>query len=141
MGYRLNAYVHAVEYDDKGGRTGREQVFGPDDNLSAPENEWALTAISNPDVWVDGNAPKRKPAPPVRENDEVARLKARVAELEQEKATAGQSVEAKAPARSGPGSGADKWRAYAAAQGVEVDLDASRDDVIAALHEAGKPTE
>jgi hypothetical protein len=44
------------------------------------------------------------------------------------------------PARSGPGSGAEKWRAYAADQQVEVPADASREDVIEALDAAGKPT-
>ncbi len=86
--YRLNTYVHAVEYDDKGARTGREQLFGPDDDMSAKDNEWALASISNPDVWVEGKAPKERPAPPAPQ-DEVAALKARIAQLEQEKAASG----------------------------------------------------
>lgn len=44
------------------------------------------------------------------------------------------------PPRSGPGSAAPQWRAYARGQGVEVADDASRDDVIDALEAAGKPT-
>lgn len=83
--YRLNTYVHAVEYDDKGQRTGREQTFGPDDDMSAKDNEWALASISNPDVWAEGKAPKVRPAPPAP-RDEVAVLKARIAELEQQAA-------------------------------------------------------
>lgn len=88
--YRLNTHVHAVEYDDKGARTGREQVFGPGDNMAAADNEWALAAISNPDVWAEGKAPKVRPAPPAHQ-DEVAALKVRIAELEAEKAGAGQA--------------------------------------------------
>ena len=45
------------------------------------------------------------------------------------------------PARSGAGSGKDKWVAYAEANGVTVDDDATRDDVIAAVEAAGVPTE
>lgn len=37
------------------------------------------------------------------------------------------------PPTSGAGSGVDAWRAYAAAVGVEVDTDASRDDIVAAV--------
>lgn len=45
------------------------------------------------------------------------------------------------PPQSGKGSGKDAWHAYAAASGVEVDDDASREDVIAALEAAGVATE
>jgi len=45
------------------------------------------------------------------------------------------------PAKAGPGSSAEEWRNYAAALGVAVPEDARRDDVIAALEAAGKPTE
>ena len=45
------------------------------------------------------------------------------------------------PPKGGPGSGADMWRAYAAAKDVEVAADADRDAVIAALKAAGVPTE
>lgn len=48
---------------------------------------------------------------------------------------------AAAPPKAGPGSSAEAWRTYAAGVGVEVEADASRDDVIAALKAAGKPTE
>jgi hypothetical protein len=137
--YRLNTFVHAVEVDSKGARTGREGTFGPDDDLSTSDNEWALAAITNKDVWVDGRAPEREAPEPV-EDPEVTALKARIAELEQAQAAAGSASGSKVPPRQGPGSGGDKWREYAAAQQVEVAADASRDDVIAALDKAGKPT-
>lgn len=136
--YKLTAFVHAVEVDSEGKRTGREQVFGPDDDLSTPKNEWALAAITNKDVWADGRVPERE-APAPAEDPEVARLKARIAELEQAQAAA-QTGGSKVPPRQGPGSGVDKWRAYATDQGVEVAADAMREDVIDALHKAGKPT-
>lgn len=47
---KLNTYVHAVERNDKGEIT-NQGVFGPDDDLSKPENAWVENAITNPDVW------------------------------------------------------------------------------------------
>lgn len=45
------------------------------------------------------------------------------------------------PPRAGKGSGKEAWAAYAEANGVEVDADASRDDIIAACEAAGVPVE
>lgn len=52
-----------------------------------------------------------------------------------------EQFEVAAPPKAGPGSSAEAWRTYAASIGVDVDAGASRDDVIAALEAAGKPTE
>jgi hypothetical protein len=41
------------------------------------------------------------------------------------------------PPRAGAGSGKDAWRDYAAANGVQVADDATRDDIIAACEAAG----
>lgn len=48
------------------------------------------------------------------------------------------SGDLEAPPTSGPGSGVAAWRTFAEAVGVDVDKDASRDDVIDALKAAGK---
>ena len=53
---KLKTYVHVVERDDKGNVT-NEGTFGPDDDLSKKENRWVAKAITNPDVWADGEAP------------------------------------------------------------------------------------
>lgn len=45
------------------------------------------------------------------------------------------------PPKSGSGSGRDAWAAYAEQQGVTVPEGATRDDIVAALDTAGKPTE
>jgi hypothetical protein len=45
------------------------------------------------------------------------------------------------PPRTGKGSSADAWALYAAAKNVSVELDAKRDDIIAACEQAGVPTE
>ena len=52
-----------------------------------------------------------------------------------------EGTDATPPPKDGPGSGKAAWHTYAAAVGVEVPADASRDDVIAAIEAAGKPTE
>lgn len=112
--------------------------------------EWAADLVG--DHLLDPKPirrPKSAEQAPAINDDEVAALKARIAELEREKAgaatptpaTAGPgSVTAKVPPRSGPGSGAPEWRAYAAHLQVEVPASAGRDEVIAALDAAGKPT-
>lgn len=53
-------------------------------------------------------------------------------------AGAGQGVEP--PPMHGAGSSAAEWREYAGQVGVDVPADAKRDDVVAALQGAGKPT-
>lgn len=45
------------------------------------------------------------------------------------------------PPKAGKGSGEDKWRAYADRHGVDVSGAEGRDDVIAALDQAGVPVE
>jgi hypothetical protein len=56
-------------------------------------------------------------------------------ELESEEGSSG------IPPKSGRGSGAKAWASYAQANGLDVDEDASKDDIIAALEAAGVPTE
>jgi hypothetical protein len=135
--YKLNTFVHAVEVDASGARTGRDKVFGPDDDLNKPENAWALAAITNPDVWDGAKPPRREPPAATGAGEEIAQLKARIAELE----AAGGPSQSGIPPRGGSGSSAQAWREYATGVGVEVDPEASREDVIAALEKAGKPTE
>ncbi len=45
------------------------------------------------------------------------------------------------PSRSGPGSARAAWLSYAELHGVDVDIDANREEIIAALERAGVPTE
>ncbi|MEU7972164.1 hypothetical protein AB0B48_08980 [Micromonospora sp. NPDC049089] len=90
---------------------GAMHVFGPDRD---PE-PWAEKAITNPDVW-EGAEQASTPAEPVADPDGP-------------------------PPKGGAGSGAPAWREYAARNNVEVASDASREDVVAALTEAGIPTE
>jgi hypothetical protein len=45
------------------------------------------------------------------------------------------------PPKAGKGSSVDAWSAFASAKGVDIEPDAKRDDIIAALEAAGVPTE
>jgi len=45
------------------------------------------------------------------------------------------------PPKSGRGSSRDAWAAYAEANGIDVDADATKDDIIAALDAEGVATE
>lgn len=112
---RLNTFVHVVE----SGGEGRSAMFGPADALP----DWAVAAISNPDVWADG-----APVPTVETNP---------AETKPDPQTPASGI----PPKGGAGSGAPAWREYAASKGVEVADDASREDVWAALEKANVPTE
>ena len=59
MAKKLATYVHVVERDDEGNTT-NQGVFGPEDDLSKPENAWVEKAITNPDVWQEaGDEPDK----------------------------------------------------------------------------------
>jgi hypothetical protein len=83
-----------------------------------------LTLITNPGVWEDA--------------DEAAEARAA---FEASQATATELVEPQQslvePPRTGTGSGRDSWAAFAEARGVAVSDEDKRDDIIAALAEAG----
>lgn len=106
----LNTYVHVVAVDEAGNN--RSQVFGPDDQVP----DWAIEAITNPDVWVDEApppAPAGEPAPAAEPSPETD------------------------PDRP-PGNGSrERWAAYAASKGVEVTGTMSRDDIRAAVDRQG----
>jgi hypothetical protein len=74
---------------------------------------WALPQLSNPKVWQDGDVP-----------------------------SADESTDTPPP-KGGPGSGVDKWIAYAESKGVTLtdEQRKSREDVMAALDAASVPTE
>jgi hypothetical protein len=112
MARTLKTFVTVHRRDDQGELTGESGTFGPKDDPKDELPGWARTAITNPDVW-DGA-------------DDSSDDGASAVEV---------------PPRGGPGSGAPAWRSYARSIGVEVADDASREDVIEALEDAGKPTE
>lgn len=109
---RLRTTVHVVDQE------GRTRAFGPGEDLP----DWAAGQITNPDVW-EGELP-----PHLDENGEP---QPRVA------ASAAPPAQLQEPPRAGKGSGREAWAAYAAQHGVEVDNDASRDDIVAHLVERG----
>jgi hypothetical protein len=92
---------------------GNQHTFGTaTENLPA----WARKAITNPAAWADGSAPDEADTDNAADTDGP-------------------------PPKSGAGSGAAAWRAYAKHAEVEVDDKASREDVIAALEARGIATE
>ncbi|NBE80318.1 hypothetical protein [Micromonospora rubida] len=125
----LATYVHVADEHGVG------HVFGPGDLVPA----WAVGKIVNPKAWKGGTVPSDVESPA----DERARLLARLAELDEagDPDGDGSDGEDNPPPKSGPGSGAPRWREYAARHEVEVPADASREAVIAALDEAKVPTE
>jgi hypothetical protein len=50
---KLVAYVHGRELDGDM----RSFVLGPDDDMSAPENSWAVKWITNKNAWEGGELP------------------------------------------------------------------------------------
>jgi hypothetical protein len=137
---RLNTNVHVVGLDEDGNPTGQQATFGPDDQLP----DWAVTSISNPDVWAE--RPRGRVARPpaagsssdadTRAAEAEKRAVAAEAELQQLRqqlaAAQGAGNEVVEPPRGGPGSGVDAWRKFLTHQGVEdLPADASREDLVA----------
>ncbi|WIA95806.1 hypothetical protein [Curtobacterium sp. MCBA15_004] len=81
--------------------------------------EWAVAKITNTAVWEEAAAPTPKPS----ESSPV------------------QHPAVKIPPKSGPGSSAKAWRAYAAASGFAVEPDATATEIREALQEQGVATE
>lgn len=87
-------------------------VYGPDDEV--PAEHAAL--ITNPKAWADGKAPSAE---------------------DSSKASESSNDGSSEPPRAGKGSSRDAWAQFAADRGVHVEDEDSRDDIIAALAEAG----
>lgn len=98
---------------------GTPEVFGPDDELP----DWAVRQMG-PHLFEDGKHPTGDyPGAEVRSRADTDREPGAI------------------PPKGGPGSGRDAWASYANDVDVDVPSGASRDDIIAALEAAGKPTE
>lgn len=135
MTRRLKAYVHVHMPD------GQTVVFGPDDTV--PDDVAAL--ITNPGAW-EGEAAEPEQAPPSPpgaqdpDSDELDDDGAQ--EFDGDEPQSPDSPDRlPVPPRSGAGSGAAAWAAYARASGLEVPADAGRAEIIAALTAAGLPVE
>lgn len=137
MTKKLKTFVTVHRTDEQGNPTGETRTVGPNDDLSAPENDWIPGAISNPHVWQGAAEPAVA--------EDLPRPEATEATMPDPGTIADPPPASTAPSpspppRRGPGSGAPEWRTYAADVGVPVPGDASRDDVITTLDAAGKPT-
>lgn len=99
MPRKLTTYVHAHAVDSDGNV--QSQVFGPDDDVPS----WARKAITNPDVWDDGEDDGEDD-----ESDEPTVLE-----------------------RPAGNASREDWAAFAAQEGVEVNDNMKRDDIKAAV--------
>jgi hypothetical protein len=107
----MTVHVHDPE-------TGRTSVL----NRGTEVTGRALALITNPDVWEDADEAEQ----------------ARTAfEQPPTESTDGPQEALVEPPRSGKGSSKESWAAFAAAHGVQVEDEDTRDDIIAALAEAG----
>lgn len=84
-------------------------VYGPDDEV--PAEHAAL--ITNPKAWQDGKLPSSTAS------------------------VQGVATESSEPPRAGKGSSRDAWAGFASTRGVHVKDEDTRDDIIAALVDAG----
>ncbi|MFG3710890.1 hypothetical protein [Micromonospora sp. NPDC047730] len=125
------------------------QAYGPNDRIPAD----VAARIRNPKAWeggelpagVEASSPLRGPEPAqpttasaqASGGDAGATEQAAEPDAEGTATADGDSARIQAPPRAGAGSGADAWAAFAAANGVQVDADASRNDIIAACVRAG----
>lgn len=92
--------------------------FGPGDKVPAD----AAKLITMQKAWEE---PPAVVVSPLAESDEQV----------------GTTTATTVPARAGKGSGKEAWVAYAAANGVQHDPDASRDEIVSAVESAGVPVE
>lgn len=83
--------------------------------------EWAIPLITNRAAWA---------IPPVPQET-----------VTEEPVDDSDAQESGVPPRHGPGSGREAWAEYAESHSVEFDEDAPRADIIAAIDDAGIPTE
>lgn len=135
---------------------GEIHSFGPD---SGEVPEWAARQITNPGAWEDGEAPfpAKKPSgskPAAAgavsevstqdlEDRIVSRVLGGVGDLLRELVAVVDTEDDADPAGSGPppkagrGSGEDKWRTYAAEQGVDVTAIEDRNEIISFLDSQG----
>jgi hypothetical protein len=109
-------------------------AYGPGKDIPSA----VAAQISNPDVWEGGKAPSNAgsavtPQPALQLS--VTRAEAAAPP------PAASAATSEVPRKGGAGSGKDAWAAYAAAKGVQVPDDATRDDIVTALDAAGVPTE
>lgn len=117
--------VLTVYLTDPVGRV--EAVFGPGDDVPG----WAALRITNPLAWGEtaGESPAASPVPQVPQSGATDAVSRDVDDLD----VAGGGP----PPRSGPGASRRLWADYAESNGVAVEADWRRDDIIAACERAG----
>lgn len=116
MSKKLVTTVHVYQRDSSGTPLGTPHVFGPG-QVPPP---WAQQAITNPACWGRDDSPSA---------EELYAAQTGTVPIPQR--------EAVTLPKGGYGASRDVWATYAAAAGVPVGAEASRDEVIAACQAAG----
>lgn len=135
-GPTLKTFVHLLNPD-----TGQSEAFGPSSVLPA----WAIAMITNPKAW----AVPPEPAPAATKTPAAKPVASTPESSTPDSSGTGNGNGAgtpagdkpKPPPKSGAGSGRDAWAEYATGLGADVDPKATREQIIAAVAEAGHPTE
>ena len=112
------------------GPDGLTHVFAPGDEVPAD----LAARVRNPDVW-GSDAPESAPAPSTPAVSEPEALSADGDDDDEQ--PAGSDI----PPKSGPEGSRAAWAEYADSVGVMVTSIMKRNDIIAAVEQAGKPTE
>jgi hypothetical protein len=100
------------------GENGEVVTLLPGDEIPG----WAAKKVTNPRVTGQESEDEAAPSP-----------------LSDDVPGAADNADAGPPPHAGPGSGKAAWQEYAASQGVAVDDDSRKEDIIAACEEAGVP--
>lgn len=111
MAKKLKTFVHVVDRDDRGNEL-HNATFGPDDTLP----EWAVKAITNPDVWAD-DGDEEPVEPQAAQSDSFPVVDGEVPTADRPRGNASR----------------DTWADYASSQGVQVTHDMDRAAIIAAV--------
>lgn len=143
MSKKLIAHVYVADPD------GNPRLFSPGEKVP----KWARKLIDNPKAWAEVEDVQE---PDIEDDDDGDDDTPIFTSVEAELAGAGVPAEdipaaaenvealtsaASVPAKTGPGSSVEAWKAYATASGFEFDADVKRDEIIKALEADGIPTE
>lgn len=133
MSKQLATYVHVFDENHE------THVFGPGDKVPG----WAKKQITNPKAWAAAESDDDLDED-LESDDETEELEdddSEHEESEDDDSEEDDDESSSLPPQRGKGSGVARWRRYAEANEFEVDEDAGRDEIIAALKANDIPVE
>lgn len=130
MARRLVSTVHVYRRDEQGNPMGSAHVFP----AGSEPPDWAQAAITNPKAWGEhGSTPAEE-----QYTDEIAKISTQVSGGTAKAAQTGDG-EPPTPPKGGKRATRSEWLQYATDSGVQVDNDASKEDIVAACEAVGVP--